>query len=315
MTFRLAVIIIVVVFSLGYGVNIFSVASAQTRLVEEFPLKRIIVGLLALSLCCGCKRSAEEYPAATSPTKQTASSAPAAGQSVISGQVFFNGVAPAPRVFNVASDKACSIGNNEQRISEGVIVNRDGALKNAFVYIRAGFDDITFTPPSTPVVLDQRGCRFVPHVLGIQVGQPLRIVNSDNTFHNVHALAKANKAFNLGMTVKTPEAQRVFGAPEVMVPIRCNVHPWMGAYLGVVGHPFFSVSDSAGFFELRNLPAGHFTLEAWHEEFGKFSQNIAIGVSENKSIDFTFRTTQVDSDLQLDASLPRTIGRIIKMQK
>jgi len=180
------------------------------------------------------------------------------------------------------------------------VVSRDGGLQNVFVYISKGLDGFAFDPLSSPVVLDQRGCRFVPHVLGIQAGQPLRIVNSDATLHNVHAQATVNKAFNLGMTVKTPEVQRVFDAPEVMIPIHCNVHPWMGAYIGVVDHSFYSVSDSAGFFSLRNLPAGDFTIEAWHEKFGELSQNIAIGVSENKSIDFTFKTTQVDSNLHSD---------------
>jgi hypothetical protein len=268
-------------------------------LVEEFPLKSIICSLLALFICCGCKRFTEK-PATKPPPEKSTVKLQTTGHSVISGHVFFSGVAPGPRVYEVTLDNACSAGHDERRTSEDVVVSRDSGLQNVFIYIAKGLEGLSFDAPATPVMLDQRGCRFVPHVLGIQVMQPLRILNSDNTLHNVHAQARVNKAFNLGMTVKMPEARRIFDAPEIMIPIRCNVHPWMGAYIGVVDHPFYSVSDSAGFFSLRNLPAGDYTIEAWHEKFGKLSQNIAIGTSENKSIDFTFKTSQADSNLHTD---------------
>jgi plastocyanin len=281
--------------SAAFGVPVY----VQRLLVEEFPLKRIVCSLLALLICCGCKRFTEKPDTKSLPEKSTAK-LQATGESVISGHVFFTGVAPAPRVYEVNLDNACSAGHDGRRTSEDVLVNNDGGLQNVFVYISKGLEGFAFDRPSTPAVLDQRGCRFVPHVLGIQVGQPLRILNSDNTLHNVHAQAKVNKAFNLGMTVKMPEARRVFDAADIMIPIRCNVHPWMGAYIGVVDHPFYSVSDSTGFFSLRNVPAGEFTIEAWHEKFGKLSQNSAIGTSENKSIDFTFKTSQADSNLHTD---------------
>lgn len=220
--------------------------------------------------------------------KKSISTTPMAGQSIISGVVSFIGIAPPPRTFSVASDRACFAGGDEWRESEEVIINSAGAVKNVFVYISQGMDSLEFAPVLTPVTLDQQGCRFAPRVLGIQVGQPLRIVNSDKTFHNVHAQAKSNKPFNLGMTIKTLEAQRVFDVPEVMIPIRCNVHPWMGAYIGVVDHPFYSVTDSAGCFSLPNLRAGHYTIEAWHEELGKLSQDLSIGEAENRNADFLF---------------------------
>ena len=212
------------------------------------------------------------------------------GQSVIHGRVYFEGAVPAPKVFSVASDPACATGGGELRRAENVVMNRNGALKNVFVYVSKGLEDFSFAPPSTPIVLDQKDCRFVPRVLGIQAGQPLRILNSDSTFHNVHALAKRNKAFNLGMTIKSPESRRVFVAPEVVVPLRCNVHPWMGAYLGVVEHPFYAVTDSAGFFSLPHLRAGHYTIEAWHEEFGRLSQEVFVGEGEIKTLMFAFPT-------------------------
>ena len=240
---------------------------------------------------CGCKRSTETPAAKPSPKKPIAKLY-AAGQSVISGHVFFTGVAPAPRVYDVNLDNACGAGDDERRTTEEVVVSRDGGLQNVFVYISKGIDGFAFDAPSAPVVLDQHGCRFAPHVLGIQAGQPLRIVNSDATLHNVHAQATVNEAFNLGMTVKMREVQRVFDAPEIMIPIRCNVHPWMGAYIGVGDHPFYSVSDSAGFFSLRNLPAGDFTIEAWHEKFGRQQQSLTIAEAETRILDFTFHAKE-----------------------
>jgi len=238
-----------------------------------------------------CKRSPEKPAEKPSPEKSIAK-LQTAGRSVISGHVFFTGVAPAPRVYDVSLDNACGAGHDERRTTEEVVVSRDGGLQNVFVYVSKGLDGFTVDAPSSPVLLDQRGCRFAPHVLGIQVGQPLRIMNSDATLHNVHAQATVNKAFNLGMTVKVREVQRVFDAAEIMIPVRCNVHPWMGAYIGVVDHPFYSVSDSAGFFSLGNLPAGDFTIEAWHENFGRQQQSLTIGEAETRTLDFTFHAKE-----------------------
>lgn len=213
------------------------------------------------------------------------------GRSAITGHAYFVGAAPSPQRFSVASDKACRATGDSWRDSESVIVNREGAVQNVFVYISAGLEDFDFSPPMTTAVLDQRECRFVPHVLGLQVGQPLRILNSDSTFHNVHGHAQKNAAFNLGMTRKKPERRRVFDTPEVMVPLRCNVHPWMIAYVGVVSNPFYAVTDSAGFFTLPSLPAGEYTLDAWHETAGTLSRTVKLGESETKTIDFTFHMT------------------------
>jgi len=185
-------------------------------------------------------------------------------------------------------DNVCGAGPHARRTTKDVLLSANGGLQNVFIYISTGLENFAYAPPQAPVVLDQQGCDFVPHVIGIQVGQPLRIINSDKTLHNVHAQAKTNKAFNLGMTVKTPEVQRVFDAPEVMIPIRCNVHPWMEAYIGVVTHPFYSVTDSTGFFSLRQIPAGSYTLEAWHEKFGRLTRQLVIGERDSSAVTFTF---------------------------
>jgi len=139
-----------------------------------------------------------------------------------------------------------------------------------------------------PVILDQRHCRYAPHVFGIQVGQTLKILNSDPTFHNVHASAQNNKAFNLGMSKVEKVKTRRFDRAEVMIPIRCNVHPWMSAYAGVVDHPFYAVTDTAGRYALKALPAGESVIAAWHEVFGTLVQTVKITEAETKTLDFTF---------------------------
>lgn len=174
-------------------------------------------------------------------------------------------------------------------MTETVLINHDGTLRNVFVYISAGLEQLDFAAPTSPVVLDQRDCRFVPHVLGLQVAQPLRILNSDNTLHNVHVLAQKNAAFNLGMTRNGPERLRVFDSAEIMVPLRCNVHPWMIAYVAVVEHPFYAITDSAGSFTIARLPAGKYTLAAWHEELGTLAQTVELTAADKQTIDFTFQ--------------------------
>jgi plastocyanin len=175
-----------------------------------------------------------------------------------------------------------------------VVLNGDGALANVFVYIKHGVpDSLLFffkrkAGTMAPVVLDQHHCRYVPHVFGIQVGQTLRILNSDPAFHNVHASAEKNRAFNLGMSKVERAKTRTFAQVEVMVPIHCNVHPWMSAYAGVLDHPFYHVSDSAGRYELKALPAGEYKIEAWHEVFGAVTQDLTLTENETKTVDFTF---------------------------
>ena len=139
----------------------------------------------------------------------------------------------------------------------------------------------------TAVVLDQRGCKYHPHVFGVQVGQPVTILNSDPTLHNVHAVPKANTEFNFGQSSKGMKTTRIFDKPEVMVPFRCDVHGWMAAYGGVVSHPFFAVSKADGSFEIKGLPAGTYTIEVWHERLGTQTQTVKVdgkaGVTANLS--------------------------------
>jgi plastocyanin len=144
------------------------------------------------------------------------------------------------------------------------------------VYVKDGLGNRTFQAPQTPVVLDQRGCKYYPHVFGIQVGQPVTVLNSDPTLHNVHAVPKTNTEFNFGQSSKGMKTTRLFDKPEVMVPFRCDVHGWMAAYGGVLSHPFFAVSKADGSYEIKGLPAGTYTLEVWHERLGTRTHTVTV---------------------------------------
>jgi len=141
--------------------------------------------------------------------------------------------------------------------------------------------------PAAPVVFDQKGCHYEPHVFGIQAGQPLEILNSDDALHNVHALPKNTQEFNLGMPIKGMKLTKTFTAPEVAVKIKCEVHPWMAAYAGVLDHPFYAVTGEDGSFSLKDLPPGEYVVEAWHEKYG--TQTQTVKVPETSEVSFTFK--------------------------
>ncbi len=206
----------------------------------------------------------------------------------ITGTVKFSGTPPQNEVISMSADPVCASLHSGPVQTETVLVNSDGTLKNVFVYVKEGLAGKTFPAPATPVTIDQKGCRYTPHVLGIQVGQPLEIINSDNTLHNVHSLAEKSKQFNLGMPLQGMKLTKKFEVPEVMVKLKCDVHPWMSAYIGVLDHPFFSVTNGAGTFEIKDLPAGDYTIEAWHEKYGAQTQSVTVAEDSPASVDFAF---------------------------
>ena len=140
--------------------------------------------------------------------------------------------------------------------------------------------------------LDQKGCHYVPHVFGMMAKQKLLIKNTDDTLHNIHAMPTANKEFNIGQPNQGMETTRTFAQPEVMVHFKCDVHPWMSAYVGVLSHPFFGVTGEDGTFSIKGLPAGEYTLEAWHEKYGPQTQTVKVAAGESKTVDFKFKATE-----------------------
>lgn len=189
----------------------------------------------------------------------------------------------------MGTDAACVQGSGPNPVSDAVLVGADGGLQNVFVHIKDGLDpDYGFDTPTEEVVLDQDGCMYRPRVLGIRVGQTLKVLNSDPTMHNVHALPMANLEFNKSTPVQGSSTTAVFTVPEVMVRFMCNVHGWMAAWVGVKEHPFFAVTGADGTFSMEGVPPGTYTVEAWHEVFGTQTMTVTIGDSQRQTADFTF---------------------------
>jgi len=206
----------------------------------------------------------------------------------VTGKVTFAGTAPAPQPIKLSSDPYCQT-VNPTLTTETAVIGRDGAVGNVFVYVKDGLGNRVFPAPSDPVVLDQKGCHYAPHVLGIQVGQPLQIVNSDDTLHNVHGLPKGNKEFNQGQPIQGMKMTHTFSTKEVMIPFKCDVHGWMNAWIGVLDHPYYAVTTADGTFSLKGLPPGTYTIEAWHEKLGSQTQMVTVGEKETKDLSFTYK--------------------------
>ena len=249
------------------------------------PLHVHAIAVAAVLVATGCGGT-QQQAAPAEPAIVTNPVDPATAGS-ITGRISFEGTPPAPTPIKMASDPYCE--QQGAAVTETVVVAADGGLMNVFVYVKDGLGDLRFPVPATPVVLDQKSCRYVPHVFGVQVGQPVEIVNSDPTLHNIHALAQANREFNMGQP-KPGKNTHTFSTKEVMVPFKCDVHRWMNAYAGVVDHPFYSVTSDEGRFELKDLPPGTYTIEAWHETLGTQTQTVTIGEKDTKDIAFSFKT-------------------------
>jgi plastocyanin len=241
----------------------------------------VVAAVLGVSGCGGTQQ--ERAPAAEPAVLSNPVDPATAGS--ITGRISFAGTPPAPTPIKMGSDPYCE--KQGAAVTETIVVGADGGLRNVFVYVKDGLDNLRFPVPATPVVLDQKACRYVPHVFGVQVGQPIEIVNSDPTLHNIHALAQTNREFNMGQPMPGKDTH-TFSTREVMVTFKCDVHRWMNAYAGVLDHPFYAVTADAGRFELKGLPPGTYTIEAWHETLGTQTQTVTIGEKETKDVPFSF---------------------------
>ena len=171
-------------------------------------------------------------------------------------------------------------------LDEAVVVTGD-KLANVFVYVKEGKGGAP--APTEPVTFDQRGCHYNPHVVGLRVGQPLKILNSDGTSHNVHSMAKGNTPFNAAMPTKGMTIEKKFTKPEQMVKVKCDIHGWMVAHIGVMDHPFFAVSGTDGAFTIKDLAPGEYTLVAWHEKLGTKEEKIKVtDAGIEKPVEFSF---------------------------
>ncbi len=210
------------------------------------------------------------------------------GGTTLSGQVKFSGVAPKPTKIDMSQDPLCSKARTGPASTEDIVVNGDGGLENVVVYVSDGLTTHNFQPPQQPAVFEQKGCQYKPHVLALQAGQKLNIVNSDETTHNIHPTPNNNREWNMTQPHATP-LEQTFAREEVAIPVKCNVHPWMKGYIAVLKHPYFAVTDKSGHFEIKDLPPGNYTITAWQEKLGTQVQKITVAGGEAKTLDFTFK--------------------------
>lgn len=250
-------------------------------------LKLLFISAVScIVLLAGCGGDGGEGTDREGVSGEPSAAAAPAGSSTVSGTINFSGTAPAPQTLNL--DRECQALRDEPATSQQVVVNDDGTLRWVFVYVKEGLGDQQFAVSDEPVILDQEGCMYDPHVFGLQTGQTLKILNSDPLLHNIHAMPDRNRPFNFGMPTAGQERDQSFRVPEVMVRIKCDVHAWMESWAGVTEHPYHSVSGDDGTFSIENLPAGEYVIEAWHERFGTQTQNVTVGDDESATVDFTF---------------------------
>lgn len=257
----------------------------------------IVRAIIGLSVASSCVASA---PIMTSPTVQAQADRAiyktTGAEGTLTGRILFEGEPPLNKRIDMSQDANCAKLAKNPRTEDFVMVN--GQLANVFVYVKGGeLARFAFETPSAAVVLDQQQCQFTPRVLGIQTGQTLTILNSDPTTHNVHPAPSVNPEWNrMQMSYGMPIETRFMRA-ETLIPVKCNQHPWMKAYVGALAHPFFAVSSKDGSFSIPGLPPGDYTLVAWHETLGEQTVQLLIGSMETKSIELIFTTRKVGRSL------------------
>ncbi len=257
----------------------------------------VTLATLALLAGCGEKKETTEQPASTE-TAQPAGGGVAVDQSTvgtITGKVSFEGTKPKLARIMMDQDPVCVAKHKGPVFAEDGEVNSNGTLPNVFVYVKEGADKYNWPAPSDPVVLDQDGCMYKPHVLGIMVGQTLKVVSSDATTHNIHPMPKDNREWNESQPPGAAPIEKTFARPEVVIPVKCNQHPWMRAYIGVTRSPLFAVTGSDGTFTIKGVPPGDYTIEAWTAVGGREGQSqdvkVTVPAKGQAEANFTFKAS------------------------
>jgi hypothetical protein len=251
---------------------------------------KVLVGGLLLVAACGKGGESGGAAAGGGAAAVTAFPVDTANAATVTGRVAFTGAKPVMARIDMSEETTCAGKHPGGAFVEQVVVNDNGTLRNVFVYVKSGVPaNLQFPVPATPVEIDQNGCQYQPHVFGIQVAQTLNIKNEDGLLHNIKALPTANRPFNISQpsNMTTP---RSFSTAEVMVPLQCNVHSWMNAFVGVRSDPYYAVTGADGTFRIGRLPPGTYTIEAWQEKYGTQTQTVTVAAKESKAITFTFHS-------------------------
>jgi plastocyanin len=206
----------------------------------------------------------------------------------LKGVVRFEGMPPKSKLISMSADPSCAKQHSSPVLAQEVVTDSKGDLQNVVVFVAEGLGDRTFDVPTQPVVVEQKGCMYLPHVLAVRANQPLHMVNDDPTSHNVHPTPANNREWNKAEPPGS-SVDEAFAREEIAIPVKCNVHPWMHGYIAVFKHPYFAVTGKDGSFDLSNLPPGTYTIKAWHETLGTSTQTITVGANEAKEISFVFK--------------------------
>ena len=212
----------------------------------------------------------------------------------ITGTITYEGKIPKLKKFDMAIEPICVQKHETDPVrftgrSEALVLGDENTLGNIFVQVIAGLPKKEYSPPDTPVVIDQNGCTYAPHVLALMVGQPLKFLNSDGVLHNLHTLPEENDEFNVTMPKFLKETIRTFEYAEGMFPIKCDVHPWMGGFVAVLDHPFFAVTQKDGVYKIDGLDPGDYEIEFWHEKLGTRNASVSVKGDETQTLDFVFK--------------------------
>ena len=206
----------------------------------------------------------------------------------ITGIIKYEGEVPTFKPLKMDADPICLTKHTEPIYPDSLVLGDGNTIANVFVYVKSGLPKTQYPVSTQPVVISQQGCKYSPHVVGVMVGQPVKFLNPDGTLHNVHAICKINQEFNLAMPKFRTETTKVFDKEEFMFPVKCDVHPWMGSWISVMSHPYFATTQKDGKFEIKDLPAGTYEVEAWHEKLGTQIASLTVGADETKENNCTF---------------------------
>jgi len=245
-----------------------------------------LLSLLLLAACSKKENTSEQASPAPAEAQPAAASTPIdpATAATVSGTVKFDGAAPKANKIDMSQDPACKGANT----AETVVVD-GGQLANVFVYVKDGLGSRTFDVPKEAVAIDQKGCQYHPHVLGVMAGQNVEIKNADPTTHNIHPTPKDNREWNESQPPQAAPIEKTFAREEIMLPVKCNQHPWMKMYINVVKSPFYAVTGPNGKYEIKGLPPGDYTIAFVHEKLGEQTQKVTVAAKDSKTVDASFK--------------------------
>jgi hypothetical protein len=275
-------------------------------MMEARGLRGLIAPSLVAFALAGCGGGGDDAaPAAEGGAPAAAAENPvdAATAGNVHGTVKFTGTAPAPEKIDMSDEAVCATAQGANAVKHSVVVGPDGSLANVFVYVKSGLDPALVFPAGDGETLDQHNCEYTPHVIALGAGEQLTVKNSDAILHNINATPTTNRGFNRSQPNAGMEFQTSFAAPEVMIPVRCDVHGWMEAFVGVTGHPYHAVTPADGTFSLDRLPPGTYEIEAWHERYGTQTQSVTVATGQTAEVTFTFDASMAGRSVPMGPAL------------